>query len=268
MNAISIALQEIRYTIPYEVLELAFVQNEPYVGRVRNELISLDERIRNTIIRTRVMTNCNLVGGEPVIIYLGSNSINISEVLPAEYVISIPKHLTNGKSIVAVLSLVSNFGYVNPASFGYVSPLLSSANNMYNSLANETIMQSSRLEMIGDNVILVKDPSMYLFNTAMRCVLENDPNMSNLHPRFIPAFANLCVLATKSYIYNHCKVKMDQAFLYGGHELNSVTDIIDGYSDAEQMYQEYLGTVFKKILYMNAPSNMTRTIRSMFGNNI
>jgi len=268
MNAISIALQEIRYCIPYEVLQLAFVENEPFVGYVRNELISLDERIRNSVIRTRVMTNCNLVGGDPITVYLNSPGIQINEILPAEYVITIPKQYTLGRSIIAALSIVSNFGYLNTASFGYTSPLVSSANNMYNNLSNETIMHSSRLEMIGDNVLIVKDPSMYLFNTALRCVVENDVNMANLHPRFIPAFANLCVLATKAFIYNHCKIKMDQAFLYGGHELNAVTEIVDSYSDAEQMYQEFLKIQFRKIMYMNSSNNMSRTIRSMFGNNI
>ena len=109
MNAISIALQEIRYCIPYEVLQLAFVENEPFVGYVRNELISLDERIRNSVIRTRVMTNCNLVGGDPITVYLNSPGIQINEILPAEYVITIPKHYTLGRSIIAALSIVSNF---------------------------------------------------------------------------------------------------------------------------------------------------------------
>lgn len=266
MNAINKALTEIRFNIPEEVLNIAFVQNEPYLARVNNQIISLDERIRNSVIKPRVLIDCNLVGGVPITVYLAY--ARVQEIFPGEFIITIDKSQTGGKSIVSLLSIVSNFGYVNTASFGYVSPLLTSANNMYNNLANETIMQSSRLELIGDNVIICKDPSMYLFNTALRCVVENDENMSNIHPRFIPAFAKLCVLAVKSYIYNRCIVKMDQAFLYGGHELGSVTSVIEGYADAETMYQEYLHLEFKKIQYMNPPSNMSRHIRSMFGNNI
>lgn len=266
MNAINKALNEIRFNIPMEVLNVAFVENEPYLARVNNQIISLDERIRNSVIKARVIVDCNLVGGVPIVIYLSQCRIN--EVTPGEYIIEVDKSLTNYKSIVTVLSIVSNFGYVNTASFGYTSPLLTSANNMYNNLSNETIMQSSRLELIGDNAVLVKDPSMYLFNTAMRCVVENDENMANLNPRFIPAFAKLSVLATKAYIYNRCKVKLDQAYLYGGHELNSITEFIDSYSDAESMYQEYLHLEFKKIMYMNPSNNMTRWVRSMFGNNI
>lgn len=266
MNAINKALTEIRFNIPLEVLNLAFIENEPYLARVKNQIISLDERIRNSVIKGRVLVDCNMVGGVPLTVYLGD--CRIEEIIPGEFIINIDKKLTNYKSIVSVLSVVSNFGYVNTASFGYVSPLVTSANNMYNNLSNETIMQSSRLELIGDNVVICKDPSIYLFNTAMRCVVENDENMANLHPRFIPAFAKLVVLATKAYIYNRCKVKMDQAFLYGGHELGSVTEVIDGYADAEQMYQEYLHLEFKKIMYMNPPNNMSRYVRSMFGNNI
>lgn len=266
MNAISKALQEIKFNIPFEVLQIAFITNEPYVAAPNNLIYSMDERIRASVINSRVIVDCNMVGGDPVTVYLAH--CRVDEVLPGEFIITVPKQATGGRSIVAPLSLVSNFGYTNTATFGYVSPILSAANNMYNNLGTDTPMQTSRLELIGDNVIMAKDPSIYLYNTALRCVLEYAPNMSSLHPRFILAFAKLCVLACKSYIYNTSIVKMDQAFLYGGHELNSVTSVIEGYADAEQMYQEYLNVEFKKILYMNSGSNMSRHIRSIFGNNI
>lgn len=265
MNAINKALTEIRFNIPADVLNIAFVEKAPYLSRVSNQTIGLDERIRNSVIKPRVLVDANLVGGVALIVYL--SYAKIDEIFPGEFVISIPKHLTNGKSIMSIQSIVSNFGYINTATFGYVSPMTSSINNMYNNLSNETIMQSSRLELVGDNVIICKDPSIYLYNTALRCVVENDENMANLTPRFIPAFANLCVLAVKSYIYN-MKVKLDQGYLYGGHELGAITEIIDSYSDAETMYQEFLHTKFKKLMYMNNSNTMTRHIRSVFSNNI
>lgn len=265
MNAISKALQEIRFNIPFEVLHIAFITNEPYVASPTNLIYSLDERIRSSVINSRVIVDCNMIGGDPVIVYLSKCSVN--EILPGEFIVQVPKVVTGGRSIVAPLSVVSNFGHVNTATFGYTSPLLSAANNMYNNLASDVPMQSSRLELIGDNVIMIKDPSIYLYNAALKCVLEYSPNMSSLHPRFILAFSKLCVLACKAYIYNTCLIKMDQAFLYGGHELNSATSVIEGYADAEQMYQEYIQTEFRKILYMNSGTNMSSYIRSMFGNN-
>lgn len=268
MNAISKALQEIKFNIPLEVLRIAFIQNMGYLPRPNNQVYSLDERIRSSVISSRVVVDCNMVGGDPVMIQLRDCLVKEVPEVPGEFIIQIPKQLTGGRSIVAPLSLVTNFGYVNTASLGYVSPLIKSANDMYNNLSNEVPMQTSRLELIGDNVIMVKDPSIYIFNAVLKCVVEYSPNMSSLHPRFILAFAKLCVLACKSYIYNTCLIAMDQAFLYGGHELNSVTSVIEGYADAEQMYQEYLAQEFKKILYMNSGTKMSSHIRSMFANNI
>lgn len=268
MNAINKALQEIKFNIPYEVLQLAFVQNEPYLASPNNLIYSIDERIRKSVIQSRVMVDCNMVGGDPVVIQVNRCQVHESPSYPGEYIISVPKELTGGRSIVAVLSLVINFGYTSISTYGYTSSFLKSANDMYNNLANEAPMQTSRLELIGDNVVFVQDPTVYMYNSALRCVVEYSPNMNSLHPRFILAFAKLCVMAAKAYIYNTCIIKMDQAFLYGGHELNSVTSIIEGYADAEQMYQEYLNVEFKKILYMNSSNNMSRYIRSIFGNNI
>ena len=44
------------------------------------------------------------------------------------------------------------------------------------------------------------------------------------------------------------------------------TDIIDGYADAEEMYQEHLTTIMKKALLSVQSENMDRYIKSMLGN--
>ena len=62
------------------------------------------------------------------------------------------------------------------------------------------------------------------------------------------------------------RVKLDQGYVYGGHELGVITDIIDGYADAEEMYQEHLTTIMKKALFSVQSENMDRYIKSMLGN--
>lgn len=262
MNAIHKALSEIKFQIPPEVLQVGFVEN---FGRI-NQVVSLDERIMNSVIRPRILVDANLVGG--VIAKIPLDQCEYREYIPFEYIVIVPKELTGGRSIVSVLSLVS-FTTVIPATPIYTSsPLLTAANNMFNSITQETVIQTSRLELIGDNTVLIQDPNLSILHGCLRCMVEYDENMSSIHPRNIHTFCKLCVLGTKSYIYNNCKVKLDQGYVYGGHELGSISEIIDSYSDAEEQYQEFLNTDFKIVAFMNTGDNVPRLIQSMLGNTL
>lgn len=53
-------------------------------------------------------------------------------------------------------------------------------------------------------------------------------------------FADLCVAAVKSYVYNTLFVPVDRAYVEAGFEISSIKSIIDGYSDSEQRYREML----------------------------
>ena len=54
---------------------------------------------------------------------------------------------------------------------------------------------------------------------------------------------------------------MDKAQLYGGQELGAIKDVVDGYSDAEEQYQEFLETTWKKVSFMNDTNSAIRLIR-------
>lgn len=262
MNALQKALSEIKHTIPPEVLQIGFVEN---YNRV-NQVTSLDERILNSVIRSRVMVDANMVGGTTVQIPIASCQTNAT--IYNEYIITVPKTQTNYKSIVAVHSLLSNTGIASTLPNYNTSPLITQSYHMYNSLTTMNVIQTNRLELIGENIILVQDPSLTLFNAVLKCVLEYDKNMNDLHPRYIRDFAKLCIYAVKAYIYNNFKVKLDQGYIYAGHELGTVTEIVDSYSDAEENYQTFIDEVFRKIAFMNDGLNNTRFIQAQFGNTI
>lgn len=263
MNAIQKALTEIRYTIPPEVLQIGFVEN---YNRV-NQITSLDERILNSVIRSRVMVDANLVGGVTLHIPI-ADCENVVSTLYNEFIITVPRNKTNYRSIVALYSLLSNTGTGTALPVYQTSPLITQAFNMYSSLSNVNVIQTSRLELIGENVILVQDPSQYIFNAILKCAVEFDKNMSDMHPRYMRDFAKLCIHAVKSYIYNNFKVKLDQGYIYAGHELGTVTEIIDSYSDQEEMYQDFLTNTFQKIAFMNDRDNHNKFIRAQLGNTI
>lgn len=266
MTAVAKALEEIKFQIPVEVLNIGF-KHEVDAMSSRNIATSTDDRILTNVIRKRVLVDCNLVGGIPATIPV--EYCNILQTNPDEFVIDVPKTLTSGKSIVNVLSLVANMNYVGasvvPMPVYDTSPILSSATTMYNSMKTVNLIQTSRLELIGENTVIVQEPHLMIFNAFLKVNLEYDDNMSNLNARFIRGFSKACVLATKAWLYNKLLVIIDQSRIYAGHDLSVITDVINSYSDAEEQYQEYIDTTLKKLLMMSNKDTMTRMVSSMIG---
>lgn len=268
MTAISKALVDIKMQIPLEILKIGF-QGEIDAFNQRNLITSLDDRIITNVIKKRVMVEANLLGGVTTVIPL--SGCEIIQTRMNEFVINVPKSKTSGKSIISVLSLIANLTHTSAtlAPLGSVntSPILTATANMYNSMKTINVIQTSRLELIGDNTIIVEEPSVSIFATSLRCNLEYDDNMT-ISPRFMLAFSKACVLATKSWLYTNLIVKLDQARLYGGAELSVITDIVNNYSDAEEQYQEFLTTQLQKILFMSDNRKISRFIAAQLGNTI
>ena len=84
MNAIDTALRHIRFTIPNEILDLAFNN----YADVTHRMISLDERIRNTIIIGKVWRDCNIVGGTQLVINL--EKCKLTYIDRGEFIIDVP----------------------------------------------------------------------------------------------------------------------------------------------------------------------------------
>jgi len=262
MNALQKAIADVKYTIPYDILNLTFVEDDDRI----NNMISIDDRILNGILRPRVLVDCNIMGGIEARVPLGG--CTISWMTNREFIVEVPKELTNGKSIITALGLVSNVIYTQTTQFSDMPAVASAGINMMNNLNTETVVQTSRLELIGDNIIVVQDPNIHLMNGILRCMVENSPNMENINPRSYNTFSKLCILGVKSYIYNTLLIKLDKGYLYGGHELGVIKDIVDSYSGAEEEYQEYLTTVWRKVAFINDSEAMSRYVKSYIGNTI
>jgi hypothetical protein len=245
-----------------DILNIAFAEYNAY----NNKIISLDEKIMTGVIRPRVLTDANIVGGIHTVVDL--NKCQITYLNNREFIVDVPKSLTNGKSVITALSLVSNVIYSNTTAYSEMQAPLSSANNMMNNLGTENVVQTARLEMIGDNTILVQDPTIHLINSSMRCIVENMDNLENINPRSYVEFGKLCVLAAKAHIYNTTIIKLDKGYIYSGHELGIIKDLVDSYSDANELYMEHLKTVWGKVAFMNNSDSMDRYIKSMISNTI
>lgn len=266
MNAIQNALIDIKAVIPPEILHLAFT--DPSIRD--NYIFSLDERITNYVIRRFVLKDLNIVGGVltrvPLqkcgITYVGANA---NYVDTREFIVTVPKALTNGNSIVSVLSLVSNVIYQNVVPFSSTPDSMSAGMNMYNNMAAANVVQTARLELIGDNVIMVSDATVHLVNSVLTCFVENAANLENINPRYFPKITEMCLLAVKRYIYTNHKIKLNQGYIYNGHELGAIDEIINSYEGAAQEYNDNLGK-YRKISFMNNTEAYGRWVKKSISN--
>ena len=260
MTAIEYALNEIKFNIPSEILELAFKERNDIFSQV----VSLDARIRKTVIEGRVIPNCSLTSG--VTVKVAIDKCEIKRLPDNEFFINVPKELTNNKKIITALSLVSNtlYSYGLPM-YANTNGLTSVAGKMFNHLSDENVIQTARLEVVADNLIYVSDPIVSIYGGYLKVKIEYDNKMSKLSMSAYPIFSQACIYAVKSYLRNKLRVQVDQGQIYSGHELSIIKELIDEYQDAEEMYQDMLKTRLKKALFSTQSDNMSNLIKLSIG---
>lgn len=266
MNPITKALDEVFFRIPRDVLDLAFI--EPY-RRYRDAPTNIKEAIRYEVIQQRVLVDVNLTSGEEKRIPLDDVP---SEVTDNGYtrVYRIPKRMTDGRSISQVFDVSYGNAYTGMPGYGIHSYVRSGqglqvAANIMEAHLRNPYNGTARVRLLGDNVIMVKDTAAIPQNVWLRCALDYDDTISNLKVRAYHAFCKLVELAVKSYIYNNTIIPMDVDQLRGGQSVGRIKEVIDGYSDAETMYQEYLKETWPSVAFQNDQESMERFTALLIG---
>lgn len=264
--AVSKALDEVKFRINKRVLEKVFITRHQ-TGWRNPQPLSLDEQILREVIRPRVMVDCNLVGGTEAIIDL--NGLIADRANDYTSVYRIPKDKTQGRSIQSVLNITfsdptkaSSYGV---AAGNQATSMLQAASSVMNAMGSIPITSTARVSLIGENVVMVRDTVVLPANIYLRCILENDEAMSHIQLKSYVHFSNLVTLAVKAYIYNEYIVEMDMGELHGGQSLGVFKTLIEGYADAEELYQTYLLEKWQKVALMNDVESYTRLLRSVIG---
>lgn len=263
-NPISRAVSVIRRTIPNQILNEVFMpKTRHWTGGVFN----LDEEISRQVIRPRVVADCDIIGGHEQMIRLIDCQVERTQDL--QTVIYVPKHVTAGRSITSVLSMTlmdARAAQAASSTAGYsacsVNPITMASAALAGSYDAPGVMSTSRLELIAENTIMLKDASIGTSLGTLRVILANDENMNNLSIRFINQFVELCKLGVKSHIYNEMIVTMDEAEIQGGARIGAFKNIVESYADAEQQYQEYLKETWQKTAIMNDRESYHNLIRA------
>ena len=270
MNAIQYALNQVRHTIPQQVLELTFSHQNiapvPSRWSQGGANHSIDSNIRQKVIYDRVNIDCNLYGAMQVGIDL--SDVPFEQIDMATRVFEIPRSKTNGRSIVSVQSL----NYLNyQATSNYVHGFhgdqrLSAARDLLQMVSSMPIVATANCQVIGDNIVMVQDNVNHLTNQLMLvCTVDNDPEMNTLNPGTFPLYSQLVELATKAYVYNQINIPMDQGVLHAGMNLGRIREIVDNYADANEMYRELFTTRWQKASFTNDRGRMRNFVGSMLG---
>jgi hypothetical protein len=265
MDAIAKALDEIKRTIPPQILKIVFQEK---LHNWRQAPISLDEKIMRDVIRPRVLVDANIVASTEVIVPI--DGLRQEHVDDFTVIIEIKPELTNNREIISCKSIgylpyavsYSSFGAgVGTVGPGGISDLTGAGQRMGDAMSNIPPVSEAQVDLIGPWTVVVRNFRRVTASYHLRCIVANMKNLQNIHPRSYYAFAKLCQLAVKSHIYNNMIITMDQAFLQGGQELGAVKNKIEEWIDAEEMYQTHLREVWMKVAHMNDTQSHQRFIK-------
>ena len=264
MNPISRAIFEARNQIPDEILQALFNDRGKHFRATPD---TITEHLKALVIRPRVLIDCDIVGGTEILIRLEGLMTSRPDDFTSIY--RIPKTMTQNRSILSVLNVTFNdptgVAYYGMATGCQSTQMMATAQGLLDAAGTIPVTSTSQVQLIGENVVSVRDTTILPANAYLRCMLASDENMSHLQLRTFRQFSHLCVLAIKAYIYNKLAIRTDLAELSGGFQLGRFREFVDSYSDAEELYQTYLREVWQKVSLMNDAEKWTRTLRSVIG---
>lgn len=267
-------IADIRFEIPLEVLEVAFLGD---TGRERLRPGSLDWEIRNKVIDAKVRPDCDLMGAQEMNIPLARAEIIYDKSGLYRNVVRIPKALTQGRTITEALyfnyiywnGAVGQFGGAVANSYGSTScgssPLMANAGRILGSSGDDSLTGTAAVRLIGENTVVINDYMGSLTQGSLVCRVSHDSEMNSIPPLAIPQFSQLCIYATKAWIYKTLMVKLNGGYLSGGTELGQIQNFIENYSDAGELYKEYFREEIQAALFTTDNTRNSWYLRNLIG---
>lgn len=263
MDAIKKAMTELNFRIPPQILKMVFGGGRRSWGR-QQKTISIEEQVMALVIRPRVMVDTELTSS--ILVNIPIDKCDKERVENNAWAVTVPKSLTDNRSIISVHEVQYasyNAMTVNPPALQMRSSVFSNAERLL--AANETppVASNHRVDIVGENVVLISEIPVLLPAMVLSCLLGTDETLSHLKPKYYNDFARLVEYAVKSYIYNTYVIELDYGEIEGGQAIGRVKEIIEGYSDMEELYQTYLEEQWQAKQVANDEATMSRYIAAM-----
>lgn len=266
IDAFSKMLTTVRANINARILHETFKPVTPY----DTGFTSIDSCIISKVIRPRVLVDLNIVGGTEAIIDLNDLAYEILNV--TDIVFRIPKQRTQNRSILSALSVSFLTSRMPGAWFGgtgyTTTGILNNRDNSAVTSATAGIVASfdkipvtgtADVEIIGENTIIIKNIPGMLMNMYLRCLLSNDENLSNVPVKAYMLLGKIAVAAVKA----HCFITMQERIAGGkleyGQDFNFISDIVSGYSDANETYDDLIQQ-WRTMAILMDPTTMSRLV--------
>lgn len=246
-NVLDIAKTRIMFEIPREVLEHAFREGETWEASY-----PIEEMIMHKVIRTRVYKDTNIFGGHTKQIVLLPEYRERLDWTPADRYMNtgphslyrIPIEEREGCPIVEVHNLTFRGNYA-----GYVPNANGWTGGVNISTLGHAVLHSHtfadspprpNIKLLSGDLVRLSPSQHSLITWVMTCRIAYDHEYTNMNTSAMDTFANLCVAATKAYIYNKLYIPLGKAFVQGGYEIGEFKMVVDSYSDAITRYNELL----------------------------
>lgn len=231
----------IKNNVPGEILNDVF-------GPKHMMDITLDQKIIDVVINGRVLQDCNVLTGEEVNIDISASPRAVADNGVIFYVGFGP---TQGRRISSVQSVSYCTDVYSGGPPGIVSALV-----------HDQVMNSARAYLVGPNTVMVEGMN-FLVYTYLRCMLEIDPNFDGISVRLQLLLAQMCVYATKAFIYNNIYLSIGTAVVTYGKDMARYNDIVSSYSDSAQLYMDMLNTKWRPAYVSTDRTTHSRLLRMM-----
>jgi len=220
------------------------------------------------VIDNWVMVDINLTSGTEVLIPMNLAEREVIDRWNVVY--RFDYSATGGRTITSVIEVTYGIAQgTDASSYGAFdsrsSSSLTAARDIIRASAGSTPVSTAYVKIIGVNTILINDQNLIAPYGMLRCRVTNEPNLANLKPAYYRNFGELVVLAVKAHIYNTLVIKIDESQIRAGASIGRFREIVDGYGDAMQMYNEYVDTKWEKIGIMNDPEKLRKVMKLSLG---
>lgn len=236
MRCIESAVKYIMDTIDEEVLTIATVEKNPKL----NKILTLAEKIRTQVIMAIVIKDVEILSSITRKIPLNKCTVSRFVNYTNDYVIEVPSKLVGGKKIIDPVCIT--YANLNGSVASSGNSVINAMSGLVDAHTAAPSIEVERLELIGDNVIIVtpSETMSDITSGVLECVLTSNSDMGHINVRSHRKFAELCALAMRRYIYKRAYVKLDEGYIKGGHNISRIKEIVDGMSDAKIEYDEAL----------------------------
>lgn len=251
MNLSKTLTRKIKAGIPIGILNLALKDFKRYRASV-----NIDTLIENNILND-MYDDMNLLGG--VSFNIPISDFNITFSSEDEAVLELKDDVYPNRKITTVTEIIA----------GHISPTTNAIGRPVDMLARSVGPRiygsfDTGVELLSDREIYISTDIRAMVHGTIVCYLSYGSTMSEIGPKYHLAFAKLAVMKAKAWIYNKLIIKISEGKIHHGHSLPVISDIVRGYENFVEDYENEMDIKGYKYLFMNDKSTMKDSVEGLF----